>query len=279
MKKYFIAVILVAIFLSLISCAPTLRLLSKSILIDNTHNNENNYDNYAKEVFFGTLISELESMYHTVDFTSEVGFSPSQYDILILDAPFTTYTYSEGDKVKSFLRNGGTLVALGEKAAGYWNNTYLNDMLSYLGVDIRFESNIIYDYTNYYEEYFWPKIIDFENHPTTNSLTSIVLFAACTLDVFGSAEVVAESSTVNVIEAFSPQEENNISSSAISKESLTNPQVSITVPIIGVDYVDSGKVIAIPDVTLFGDDVYNSIDKDYIEVHDNMQLLMNIIYW
>jgi hypothetical protein len=253
--------------------------LVKKILIDNTHGNENYYDGYTKENFFGTLIGELESMYHTVDFTSEVGFIPSQYDILILDAPFSAYTYSEEDKVYSFLQNGGTLVALGEKAAGYWNNSYLNNMLSYLGVDIRFEANFIYDYVNYYEEYHWPKITDFFSHPTTNSLDSIVLFAACTLDVFGDAEVVAESSTVNVTEPFNVKSDSSDSASVISKGMEVDPQVSITVPIIGVDYVGSGKVIAIPDVNIFGDDVYGDINGNFIDVDDNMQLLMNIIYW
>jgi hypothetical protein len=279
MKKCLIAVILVAVFLSLISCAPTMRLLGKKILIDNTHANENYYDGYTKENFFGTLISELESMYHTVDFTSEVGFDPSGYDILILDAPFSAYSYSEGDKVHSFLDNGGTLVALGEKTA-YWNNSYLNNLLSYLGVDIRFEANIIYDYVNYYEKYHWPEIINFYNHPTTNSLDSIVLFAACTIDVFGSAEVVAYSSTVSVTESLNVQNDNSDSASVIFKGMKVDPQVSVTVPIIGVDYVGSGKVIAIPDVNIFGDNVYDDdVSEEYIDVRDNMQLLMNIIYW
>jgi hypothetical protein len=278
MKKYFIAVILVAVFFSLISCAPTLRLLAKKILIDNTHANEDYYDGYTKENFFGTLISELESMYHTVDFTSEVGFDPSGYDILILDAPFSAYSYSEGNMVNTFLQNGGTLVALGEKTA-YWNNSYLNNMLSYLNVDIRFEANIIYDYVNYYQEYYWPVIKDFSSHPVVDSLDSIVLFAACTLDVFGDAEVVAESSTVNVTEPFNVQSDSSDSASVIFEGTEVDPQVTITVPIIGVDYVGSGKVIAIPDVNIFGDDVYGDINGNFIDVDDNMQLLMNIIYW
>ncbi|MFO7881670.1 MAG: hypothetical protein R6U52_03915 [Kosmotogaceae bacterium] len=277
MKKFFIATILVAIILSFVSCAPTLKLLGKRILIDNTHSNEDNYDGYDKENFFGTLISTLESEYNTVHFTSNAGFVPEKYDILILDAPFTSYTTTEKNKTYNLLQSGGTLVALGEYYS-YWNRTYLNNMLDYLGVDIRFEANQIFDTTNHYQNTVWPIISEFYNHPTTESLNSIVLFGASSLNVYGTAQVVAESSTVSVTETFRTQ--NMKSAATLSVEDFVmEPQVTIAVPIIAVDSIGTGKVIAIPDVNIFGDDVFGYISKDFIEVHDNMQLLMNIIYW
>ncbi len=276
MKKYFIAVILVAVLLSLISCAPTLRLLGRRILIDNTHNNESNYDGFTKEDFFGTLISTLESEFNTVHFTSEVGFVPEKYDILILDAPFTSYTSTEKNKTNNFLQSGGTLVALGEYY-GYWNRSYLNDMLSYLGVGIRFEATHIFDSTNYYQHTVWPIISEFYSHPLTNSVNSIVLIGAASLNVFGNADVIAESSTVSVSETFKTQNLNSTSPTSTDNH-LFSPQIIITVPIIAVDSVGQGKVVAIPDVNLFGDDVYYN-DTDFIDLYDNKDLLMNIVNW
>ncbi|MGC9383902.1 MAG: hypothetical protein ACP5D6_04795 [Kosmotogaceae bacterium] len=137
MKKYFIAVILVAVFLSLISCAPTMRLLARKILIDDTHYNVKNFDGYGKDVFYKTFLEKMEASYHTVDFTSDVGFYPENYDILMLPAPFDPYTSAEKNRIYSFLQNGGTLAAMGEHG-GFTNNIYINSLLSYLGVDIQF---------------------------------------------------------------------------------------------------------------------------------------------
>lgn len=275
MKKYFIAVILVAVFLSLISCAPTMRLLAKKILIDDTHNNANNFDGYGKDVFYETLIKELKEGYHTLHFTSDAGFAPDGYDVLMLPAPFNSYSASERNKIYNFLNGGGTLVAMGEHG-GFTNNVPINTLLNSLGVDIQFMTNTIYDNTNYYDNVFEPIISEFLDHPTTNFLDSIVLFAACSLDVFGNASTVAESSTLFTPEIFESENLNSFVSS-YSDEFLNEPQVTVAVPIIAVDTVGTGKVIAIPDTNLFANDVYDG--TPYIDVHDNFQLFYNILFW
>jgi hypothetical protein len=275
MKKYFIAVVLVAVFLSLISCAPTMRLLAKKILIDNTHNNVSNFDGYGKDVFYETLIEEIEEGYHTLNFTSDVGFVLEGYDVVILPAPFTSYLVSERNKIYNFLNNGGTLVAMGEHG-GFTNNVPLNTLLVSLGVDIQFMSNTINDNTNYYNYTTNPIISELLDHPTTSYIDSIVLFAACSLDVFGNASVVAESTTLSAPETFL---EENLGSAVPSliQDLLIEPQVSIAVPIVAVDNVGIGKVIAIPDTNLFANNVYDG--TPYIDVHDNFQFFYNILFW
>ncbi len=275
MKKYLIAAVLVIVFLSLISCAPTMRLLARKILIDNTHYNVKNFDGYGKNVFYETLIEEMSESFHTLHFTSDVGFAPDGYDVFILPAPFNSYLASERNKIYNFLDNGGTLVAMGEHG-GFTNNIPLNTLLTSLGVDIQFMTNTIHDNINYYDDTSEPIISEFLDHPTTNFLDSIVLFAACSLDVFGNASVVAESTTLSAPEIFIGENFGSaISSSA--KGFLHEPQVTIAVPIVAVDSVGTGKVIAIPDTNLFANNVYDG--TPYIDVHDNFQFFYNILFW
>ncbi|MFO7881671.1 MAG: hypothetical protein R6U52_03920 [Kosmotogaceae bacterium] len=275
MKKFLISTILVAVFLSLISCAPTMRLLARKILIDDTHYNVANFDGYGKDVFYETLIEEIEAGYHTLNFTSDVGFVPDGYDVLILPAPFNSYLASERNKIDNFLVNGGTLVAMGEYG-GFTNNVPLNTLLTSLGVDIQFMSNTINDNTNYYNYNTNPIISEFLDHPTTRFLDSIVLFTACSLDVFGNASVVAESTTLSAPETFL---EENLGSAvpSFTQDLLIEPQVIIAVPIVAVDNVGTGKVIAIPDTNLFGNNVDDG--TPYIDVHDNFQFFYNILFW
>ncbi|MFW6121384.1 MAG: Gldg family protein [Petrotogales bacterium] len=275
MKKYLIAAVLVIVFLSLISCAPTLRLLARKILIDNTHYNVENFDGYGKDVFYETLIEEMDKGFHTLHFTSDVGFAPDGYDVFILPAPFNSYLSSERNKIYNFLDNGGTLVAMGEHG-GFTNNVPINSLLTSLGVDIQFMTNTIYDNNNYYDDIYEPIISEFLDHPTTRYLDSIVLFAACSLDVFGNASVVAESSTLSTPELFESDNSNSAVSSSVD-EFLNEPQVTIAVPIVAVDRIGTGKVIAIPDTNLFANDVYDGTPN--IDVHDNFQFFYNILFW
>ncbi|MGC9384691.1 MAG: hypothetical protein ACP5D6_08850 [Kosmotogaceae bacterium] len=138
-------------------------------------------------------------------------------------------------------------------------------------------TNILYDSINYYNETDNPIISEFLNHPTTDYLSSIVLFAACSLDVGPGAQVVAESSTVSIAEAIVNQNIDNLSVSSIIMKDQLFPQVTLAIPIVAVDYIGSGKVIAIPDTNLFANDTYSG--TALIDVHDNEEFLINILYW
>ena len=284
MKKK-IAIFVVAAFALIIlisSCAPSLQwfIAPKTVLIDDTHNNSYDFDGYGGTAFFAKLSTILQSMGYSVAFTSSAGFSPENYGVFLVTAPVTAYSSSEMQQVANFLSKcDRKLILLGEWYS-YYDNTPLNDLLTYLGSGISFNNETVYDDTNNYNSNnIWPVISNFEAHPVTSGLSTVVLFATATLNVTGSAVALAYPSATAYVTTPSLASGNN-SSYSPSSESFEPEVVTTPIIVIAADEIKRGKIVAIGDATLFANDVYGYLSgDDFIDVAENTKLLKNIINW
>lgn len=258
------------------SCIPEAT-LPKALLIDDIHDNENNFDGYEVETFYEKMISTLQEMGYTVKLASQAGFSPllSTYSTVLLPAPFQAYTSGEIQALVDFVRNGGKAILLGEWG-GYGDtaNANLNSLSTSLGAGIVFNSTTVYDDTNYYNYNYWPLISNFVNHPTTTGLNKIALIACTSLATQSPAIPIAYASST-AYERAASRGENSIGTGI---ETLGNKLKVGSIAVAAVSQVGSGKVIAVGDANLFGDDVYEN-STDFIDLYSNKQFLKNIINW
>jgi len=279
MKRTSILIMLLALALILTSCFPgSFPRVPKTILIDDSHNNR--IDDEAS-VEMSKLIQALEDKGYTVDLSSESGFSPEGYGIVIVLAPQTAYSVNEMSGLVTLLSRGGKVLLLGEYYT-YYDNAPLNAIASYLEVGIQFNNNLLHDNTNNYDnEEIWVTTTKFNAHPLTTGLNKIVLIAASTLNTSGEAQTIAYAEPTSYVPLSVAAKE---SLSGVVAGNGTSPsefsdQVTIVVPLVAAASVGSGKVVAIGDINLFSDDIWGYISGDFIDLFDNRKLLNNIIDW
>jgi len=252
----------------------------RAVLIDDVHQNENNFDESTVTLFYATLISKLQSMGYTVSLASVAGFNPSisNYGIVLLPAPFLPYSDSETQALVSFVNAGGKLIIQGEwHSYGDSANTNLNNLSSALHAGITFNMNTVYDDTNCYSRTnYWPLISDFVSHPTTAGVNTIVLIASCSLSVQTPAIPIAYASSSAYTSA-SLSRGNGIGIGIKTPETKTK---NGNIIVAAVAEIGTGKVIATGDVNLFCNDVYNiSGGTPYINLYNNMTFFEDIINW
>lgn len=260
-----------------LSCIPEL-ILPMSILIDDVHTNENDFDGYGINEFYGTLISTLQGMGYTVKLASSAGFSPSTstYRTVILPAPFDAYTNSETQALVNFVKSGGKLIMLGEWSS-YGNSakTNLNALSNALGAGITFNMDTVYDNTNYYTYQYWPLVSNFVSHPTTSGVSTIALIASCSLSVQSPASAIAYASSSAYTSSSMLRGGNSIGAGIKSLE----PSEKVgNIIVAAVAQIGSGKVVAIGEANIFGDDVYYG-ETNFIDLYSNMRFFKNIINW
>ena len=252
----------------------------RAVLIDDVHQNENNFDGNTVTVFYATLMSKLQSMGYTVSLASIAGFNPSisNYGIVLLPAPFSSYSNSETQALVSFVNAGGKLIMQGEwYSYGYSANTNLNNLSIALQAGITFNMDTVYDDTNNYSgTNYWPLISDFVSHPTTTGLETIALIASCSLSVQTPAIPIAYASS-SAYASVSLSRGNGIGIGLKAPEIKT---IGGNIIVAAVAEIGAGKVIATGDVNLFCDDVYGiSGGTPYINLYNNMTFFENIINW
>ncbi len=251
------------------------------VLIDDAHQNENDFDGYDVTDFYATLISTLQGMGYTVKLASTAGFSPSisTYGIVILPAPFQAYTNDETQALVNFVKNGGKLIMMGDWG-GYAEsaNTNLNNLSSALGAGITFNMDTVYDDTNNYNgNSEWPVTSEFVSHATTNGLSSIAYILGCSLLVQNPATVIVYAEDTAYTYANLNISKGNSTGSGI-KAPGTKTITEGSIILSAVVSIEKGKVIAIGDVNIFGDDVFLE-ETDFINILDNLKFFKNIINW
>jgi hypothetical protein len=263
------------------SCIPSCTPIPKVVLIDDAHQNENNFDGYSFEAFYGKLKTTLQDMGYTVNKASTAGFSPSisVYGIVILPAPFDAYTSSETQAMVDFVRAGGKLIILGEYGSyGASANANLNAISTALGAGITFNNNTVYDDTNNYNNIsYWPLITSFVSHPTTNGLSTLAYIAGCSLTVQSPGTPIAYASGSAYTRANLLRDPGGNGAGIGMKSQDTKDRVT-NIIVAGVAQIGSGKVIAIGDVNIFGNDAYNH-QTDFIDLYNNKKFLQNIVNW
>jgi len=269
------------------SCSPPTEVTSL-VLIDDTHLNVG-IDTDITD-YYAELISTLRGMGYGVKLASEVGLAPSvpTYSIVILATPSQGYNSSETQALVNFVENGGKLIMMGDWG-GYAEsaNTNLSNLSSALGAGIEFNIDTVYDETNNWDGHTdWPVTSNFVSHPTTSGLSSIAYIAGCSLSVQDPATVIVyaedtamvyEEDTADTFENLNTPKGNS-ASSGIEAAGTKDIIVVGDIVLSAVANIGNGKVIAIGDTNIFGDDV-DSEETDFIYILDNLKFFKNIINW
>ncbi len=281
-RKITIFILLVFLMFFVSSCILNPQcVVPKTILIDDTHNNSNNFDGYGGTAFFAKLTSVLQTMGYTVSFTSSVGFFPENYGYFVVAAPFISYSSADLQKVSTFLSKcNRKLILLGEWFS-YYDNAKLNNILSFLGSGITFNNEQINDNVNNFNSTtYWPIATNFVTHSVTTGLNSIALIATTSLSVSGNAIALAYTSAVSYYASpiFISGNSAHYSGNLLDQEDgivISGPFV-----VVAAQTIMSGKVVAIGDANLFANDVTSLLPSgDFLDAADNEQLLRNIINW
>lgn len=279
MKKLLLISVVIVFALVLTSCWPgSIPLVPKSLLIDDTHNNA--VDDTMSNTL-AKLIQTFQAKGYSVSLASSAGFVPEQFGAVLIPAPRNAYNTSEKNKLSTLLSLGGKVILLGEWYP-YYNNAPMNAITSALGVNISFNNNVLLDNVNNYQSNnSWVTTTKFEAHPLSAGLSKIVLFSGCTLNTgVGVSDIARAESTSYTPAALPPDFP---TSSAGAEMDLTGlefePQVTIVVPLVAAANVGFGKVVAVGDINIFGNDTGGDIAGDFIDVYSNRRLLENIINW
>lgn len=278
-KRIFIIIIITFVLMLFISsCVVPICNVPKTVLIDNNHNNKK-YNGTNVQIHYAKLISILQTMGYTVNYTLSSGFFPENYGILIIPIPETEYSATEKQQISTFLSKCERKLLLIGEWGGYYDNTPLNNILSFLGSNILFNNEVVKDNTYKYDNNSdWPIVSNFLTHPVTTGLNSIVPFAATTISVSGSALALANTSAVSYLGA--PIFES--SASSFCPDNLKDETDSIVISgpfcVVAAQSVMSGKIVAVGDSNIFSDG--GGIPAgDYIDAADNEKLLKNIFNW
>jgi len=258
------------------------KIVPPTVLIDDIHRTE--YDGYDLQTVFATLVDELEARGYVVDFASEVGFNPWGYSYVMIVDPRNPFTDLEKIRLKTFLNNGGRLILLGEWYP-YSDNVIINDLSSYLGTGITFNQDWVADSTNNDQYVDWPIIYNFADHPITEGLSEIAIYAGCSLTLSGSATALAsgdyDTYTVHWGWRFAKEELKSVGGSVEVKDIVPPAGGNVVKDIVqgspivaAYSTVGSGDVFAIGDVNIFADDIYGY--DIGINRYDNLQLALNV---
>ena len=107
--------------------------------------------------------------------------------------PYLELTESEMKKVRDYVSHGGTLILLDDYGYG-------NELLEYLGVDLRFTQGALLDPLFNYKNKRLPRVTDFGPVPVAEDVGSIVLNHATSLSGVLESEVVAWSSRFSFLD-------------------------------------------------------------------------------
>ena len=277
MKRIVFFGVVVILVIALASCWPgSIPLVPKTLLIDDIHNNA---IGGSFNILFAKFIQEFQAKGYSVSLASSVGFSPENYGAVLIAVPQLSYTAAEKNKLSSLLSRGGKIILLGEWYS-YYNNAPLNAITTAIGVNISFNNNELLDKTNNYDgTTYWVTTTKFETHPLSAGLSKIVIFAGCTLNVGAGADVVARAEATSYTASVEAAPFSAESSIGVSQEEEYDSQVIISVPVVAAARVGVGKVFAVGDTNIFGNEPGSLVSGDYIDILNNKKLLQNIIDW
>ena len=181
-----------------------------------------------------------------IDTFSNLPANPTGTALILV--PYEPFSDSELSQLKNYALNGGTLVIPDDYGYG-------NQVLSSVGLQMRFTGVPMLDPLYNYKDKWMPKITDFSNSSIGANISSIVLNHASSLNNTSDSTVVAYSSTFSFLD--------------LNGDGLSNNnEPSGAFPIIAYKSVGQGIVVAIADPSL----MINSM----IALDNNLQLVNNV---
>ena len=155
--------------------------------------------------------------------------------------PNISLTSGELEQLNSYIKEGGRLILADDYGHG-------NQILEYLGLEVRFSGEVLLDpLINYKTEYF-PKIIHFTSDPLTINTESLVLnHATCLVSTTDDSAIALSSSF-----SFLDRNENG---------TYEDDEISGPLPVICREMLGDGQVVLVADPSLFINSM-NAIDEN-----------------
>jgi hypothetical protein len=194
-------------------------------------------------------LSTLNSKDRLVAVRSFDNLTANQKGTTLLLVPYEPFSNVELSQLKDYVSNGGTLVVLDDYGFG-------NQVLSDIGLKIRFTGESMLDPLYGYKDKWMPKITDLSNSTIAANVTSIVLNHASSLNNTSDSTVVAYSSAFSFLD---------INSDGLSNNNEPNGPF----PVIANNSVGQGMVVAVADPSL--------MINGMLALDNNLQLLNNVI--
>jgi hypothetical protein len=182
-----------------------------------------------------------------IDTFSNLPANPAGTALILV--PYEQFSDSELSMLKNYALNGGTLVILDDYGYG-------NQVLSGVGLKMRFTGVPMLDPLYNYKDKWIPKITDFSNSSIGANVTSVVLNHASSLNNTLESTVAAYSSTFSFLDIN-------------GDGSWNNNEPNGPFPIIAYNPVGQGIVVAVADPSL--------MINGMLVLDNNLQLVNNIV--
>jgi len=253
------------------------------ILFDETHGYASSGGDYTIGDRLSDLAALLTGAGATVDsLTPPATFdyaTISQYDVLALVLPPSSYSSQEQADINTFVQNGGRLVVVGDW--GGWSpadtaRPILNAVLSSLGTGITLNADTVYDPTNYDgATSYWPIIHQFSTDPVNEGVGQVVEYAAASLDVNspGYATAWGDDDSYATFTALSAAERDDTGLVPLSPGITASGD---SIPVQAMADLGSGDVFVIGDISLWRNGDSDGDSTDNLSEYDNTQLALNV---
>jgi len=205
--------------------------------------------------------------------------SLSGYNILAIFGPSVAFSSDELSAINAFAANGGRVVVLGEWGPAFDSYNAILEAIT-LPVGIDFNSNGIYDATDYYNgNNYWPILHVFGSSPIISGLNQVVVLFSSSLTLSGQAEGLMFGDSDTYVQMLS-QVPGDVSTSGLGLKSAKNLTSAVRIQSIKLSEttivaaarapIGKGDIIVIGDSDLFAD--YLSPLSEF----DNLKFAQNI---
>jgi hypothetical protein len=190
--------------------------------LDDDFSVENPSWNGSKALIASNKTQSLESF-------DDLPLTPRGTTLILI--PYLELTSGEREQLKGYITSGGRLILADDYGYG-------NQILEYLGLEVRFSGEVLADsLINYKTEYF-PKIIHFKSDPLTINIESLVLnHATCLVNIEADSAIALSSSF-----SFLDRNENG---------TQEDDEPSGPLPVIYREKSGEGEMILVADPSLF----------------------------
>lgn len=171
--------------------------------------------------------------------------------LLAIVGPSIQFSDDESSKVRSFLEGGGSVLVADDFGTG-------NSLLQRLSIGARFSGKPLADLYYYSKSPTFPVISDFSPNSLTENVSTVILNRPSFLEIDNSSQVTtfASSSPFSFIDL-------TVENMPLANETIDSYPVMVNAKI------GRGTLILISDPSMFVNDM--------IDLHDNMQLLRNLL--
>lgn len=234
------------------------------VVFDEGHNQ---YYNHMRLYDFLSIVKERADVIINTDNITASDLENAS--VLIIPNPGRDFNDTEIEAIKDFVRNGGSLLIMGD-----WYNYYTVNLTKITGdFGIIFYDSEILDENNHRYTHNYEPIIHVFNNESEHSKfmtegISEVVFNGGTLNVTGDAFAIG-------IGDSDPSPNNTY---AVDDASNVIANASNVIAFAGVDLLTGGRIFASGSTKVFANDS-SAWYKDYIHMYDNEKFARNVVEW